>query len=83
MLKDLRNLLWITPLVVVVTLPLWKPLAKDILSPARRQNAAAALSLVEKAVTGSSVMDGVEFDGDLVGQVAVSGHPCTARGMQA
>lgn len=62
MLKDPRNLLWIAPLAVLVTLPLWKPLAEDILSPARRQSGAAALSLAAKAVKGSSAMEGVEFE---------------------
>jgi LPS export ABC transporter protein LptC len=62
MLKDPRNLLWIAPLAVLVTLPLWKPLAENILSPARRQTGAAALSLAAKAVKGSSAMEGVEFE---------------------
>ena len=62
MLKDPRNLLWIIPLAVVLTLPLWKPLAKDILSPAKRQSAAAALSFAAKAVERRSSMNGVEFE---------------------
>ena len=62
MLKDPRNLLWIAPLALLVTLPLWQPLAQDILSPARRQSEATALAPVTQAVQGSSTMEGIEFE---------------------
>lgn len=62
MLKNPRNLLWITPLAVLLTLPLWKPFAEHILNPTRRQSEAAALSLASRAVKGSSAMEGVEFE---------------------
>ena len=33
MLKNPRNLLWLIPLVLLVTSPLWKPALTDFLTP--------------------------------------------------
>jgi len=62
MLKDLRNLLWLIPLAAVLTLPLWKPIAADFLSPVRKQAPASEVSLTGPRITSSSEMTGVQFE---------------------
>jgi LPS export ABC transporter protein LptC len=62
MLKDPRNFLWIAPLVVLLTMPLWKPLAADILTPARKEKGMPAPSLANTDTLSSSEMSGVEFE---------------------
>ena len=62
MLKDPRNFLWIAPLVVLLTMPLWKPLAADILTPARKEKGTPAPSLANTDTLSSSEMSGVEFE---------------------
>ena len=61
MLKDRRNLLWIVPLVALLTLPLWKPFAADFLSPERKTDSAAP-SLTTPRILSSSEMKGVQFE---------------------
>ena len=62
MMKDPRNLLWIIPLAALLTLPLWKPLAADFLSPERETTAPSAPSLTNSRVLSSTEMDGVHFE---------------------
>ena len=61
-MKDPRNLLWIVPLAVLLTLPLWKPLAADFLSPERKIIAPSVPSLTTSRVLASTEMDGVHFE---------------------
>lgn len=60
MLKDPRNLLWIVPLVALLTMPLWKPLAVGILSPPYEETGTPSLSLTKTLST--SEMNGVQFE---------------------
>ena len=62
MMKDPRNLLWIVPLAVLLTFPLWEPLAADFLSPERRKTPPPAVSLAKSDVLTSTEMDGVHFE---------------------
>jgi LPS export ABC transporter protein LptC len=62
MLKDPKNLLWIIPLVAVLTIPLWKPLATDFLSPVRRKIVPAIQSSASSRFRSSSEMSGVQFE---------------------
>ncbi len=62
MLKDSRNLLWIVPLVALLTMPLWKPFAADILSPARKETGSLPPSLTNIRALSSSEMSGVQFE---------------------
>jgi LPS export ABC transporter protein LptC len=62
MLKDRRNLLWIVPLVALLTLPLWKPFAADFLSPERKATGFAVPPLTSPRVLSSSEMNGVQFE---------------------
>ena len=62
MLKDPRNLLWIVPLVAVLTMPLWKPLATGFLSPVRQKTGSGVSSLSGPLTLGSSEMSGVRFE---------------------
>jgi len=62
MLKDRRNLLWIVPLVALLTLPLWKPFAVNFLSPERKAADLTAPSLSNPGVLNSSEMNGVQFE---------------------
>ena len=65
MLKDPRNLLWLLPLAVLMTLPLWKPFAADFLSPARKSKEAAlhaVPSLTGIKALSSSDMTGIQFE---------------------
>ena len=62
MLKDSRNLLWIVPLVALLTMPLWKPFAADILSPVRKETGSLPPSLTNIRALSSSEMSGVEFE---------------------
>jgi LPS export ABC transporter protein LptC len=61
MLKDPRNLLWIVPLAALLTLPLWKPLAANFLSPVYQEDTPPVLSLGSGALN-SSEMTGVQFE---------------------
>jgi len=62
MLKDPRNLLWIIPLAALLTMPLWKPLAADFLSPERDRTNPPVTSLAGPSITSSSEMTGVQFE---------------------
>lgn len=62
MLKDPRNLLWIVPLVALLTMPLWRPLAADMLSPMRKETGVPAPSLTNTRALSSSEMNGVQFE---------------------
>lgn len=62
MLKDPRNFLWIAPLAALLTMPLWKPFAADILSPVRKEKEVPAPSLATTETLSSSEMSGVEFE---------------------
>ena len=64
MLKDPRNFLWIAPLVALLTVPLWKPFAADILSPVRKETGTAdpAAPLTNSKILSSSEMRGVQFE---------------------
>lgn len=62
MLKDPRNILWIAPLVALLTMPFWKPLALDILSPARKETGTPVPSLANTEILSSSEMSGIEFE---------------------
>jgi LPS export ABC transporter protein LptC len=62
MLKDPRNLLWIAPLAALLTLPLWKPLAADILSPVRKGTESPGTALTSKHALSASEMNGVQFE---------------------
>jgi LPS export ABC transporter protein LptC len=62
MMKDPRNLLWIIPLVALLSLPLWKPLAVDFLSPDRKKNIPPVPSLTNTRGLTSTEMDGVHFE---------------------
>ena len=65
MLKDPRNLLWLLPLAVLMTLPLWKPFAADFLSPAHKSKEAAlhaVPSLTGIKALNSSDMTGIQFE---------------------
>jgi LPS export ABC transporter protein LptC len=62
MMKDPRNLLWIGPLAVLLTLPLWKPLVSDFLSPERNKNTAPVPSLTNSRVFTRAEMAGVHFE---------------------
>jgi LPS export ABC transporter protein LptC len=62
MMKDPRNLLWIIPLAVLLSLPLWKPLAVDFLSPDRKKIIPPVPSLTNTRALTSTEMDGVHFE---------------------
>ncbi|MFC1827356.1 LPS export ABC transporter periplasmic protein LptC [Thermodesulfobacteriota bacterium] len=62
MMKDPRNLLWIVPLAVLLSLPLWKHLAADFLSPERKKTPPLVPSLTNTRVLTSTEMDGVNFE---------------------
>ena len=62
MLKDTRNLLWIMPLTVLITMPLWKPLAADFLSQEHRGTSAFDPSLTSPRSVSSSEMTGVQIE---------------------
>jgi lipopolysaccharide export system protein LptC len=62
MLKDPRNLLWIVPLVALLTMPLWRSLAADMLSPMRKETGVPAPSLTNTRALSSSEMNGVQFE---------------------
>jgi len=62
MMKDPRNLLWIVPLAALLSLPLWKPLAADFLSPERKKTPPPLPSLTNSRVLTSTEMDGVHFE---------------------
>jgi len=62
MLKDPRNLLWIVPLVALLTMPLWKPFAADMLSSARKVTSVTTSSLTSARALSSSEMNGVQFE---------------------
>lgn len=62
MLKDPRNLLWLLPLAVLATLPLWKPMVADFLSPERRNIIAPVPALSGSGPISSSAMQGVQFE---------------------
>ncbi len=62
MLKDTRNLLWMVPIAVLITMPLWKPLAADFLSPDYRGSGASDPSLKSPRSAGSSEMTGVQIE---------------------
>lgn len=62
MLKDPRNFLWIVPLVALLSMPLWKPFAADLLSPVRRETGAPVPSLANTKILSSSEMSGVQFE---------------------
>jgi LPS export ABC transporter protein LptC len=62
MMKDPRNLLWIVPLAALLTLPLWRPLAADFLSPERKKTPPPVPSLTNSRVLTSTEMDGVHFE---------------------
>jgi len=62
MMKDPRNLLWIIPLAVLLSLPLWKPLAVDFLSPDRGKIIPPVPSLTNTRALTSTEMDGVHFE---------------------
>ena len=61
MLKDSRNLLWIAPLIVLLTVPLWKPFAVDFLRPERQKTETALESPRSAPNSGGSAMTGVTF----------------------
>ena len=61
-MKDPRNLLWIIPLAVLLSLPLWKPLAVDFLSPDRGKIIRPVPSLTNTRALTSTEMDGVHFE---------------------
>ncbi len=62
MLKDSRNLLWIVPLAALLTMPLWKPFAAEILSPVRQGTAPSGSSLSNRGSVRASEMNGVQFE---------------------
>ena len=62
MLKDSRNLLWIVPLAALLTMPLWKSFAADILSPVRKQTVVFSPSLNNSRPLSTSEMKGVQFE---------------------
>ncbi|MFC1837913.1 LPS export ABC transporter periplasmic protein LptC [Thermodesulfobacteriota bacterium] len=62
MMKDPRNLLWIVPLAVLLALPLWKPLAADFLSPARKRTGASVPSRTSLSVLTGTAMENVQFE---------------------
>ena len=63
MLKDPRNFLWIAPLVALLTMPLWKPFAADILSPVRKETGTPGPApLTNSKILSSSEMSGVQFE---------------------
>lgn len=62
MLKDPRNLLWLIPLAALLTLPLWKPIAADFLSPVRKQAVSPETSIASPRFRSSSEMTGVQFE---------------------
>lgn len=62
MLKDPRNLLWIVPLAALLTMPLWKPLAANFLSPVRQEAEPSVPSLRSIGALNSSEMTGVQFE---------------------
>jgi LPS export ABC transporter protein LptC len=67
MLKDKRNFLWLIPLAVLLTLPLWKPFAVDFLNPVRRTGVSHSSAQTKNSVVHSSTMTGVEFEQSLNG----------------
>lgn len=62
MLKDPRNLLWIVPLAALLTMPIWKPLAANFLSPVRKEAASPVPSLTSIGALNTSEMTGVKFE---------------------
>ena len=62
MLRDVRNLLWLLPVAAVLTLPLWKPVATNLLNPVRQQAVAPAPFLSSRHMINSSTMTGVNFE---------------------
>lgn len=62
MLKDKRNLLWILPLTVILTLPLWKSLAVDFLKPEREESPPPIINQEKPGVLSNTEMDRVRFE---------------------
>ena len=62
MMKNPRNLLWLVPLAALLTMPLWKPFAADILSPEHRETRASVPTLTDIRGLISSAMNGVQFE---------------------
>ena len=62
MIKDPRNLLWIVPLALLLTFPLWKPFAADFLSPERKDSPLPVPTLTNSRILTSTEMDGVHFE---------------------
>lgn len=62
MFKDIRNLLWIVPLAVLLTMPFWKPFAADFLNPVRKETASSPPSITGLHALSSSEMQGIRFE---------------------
>jgi len=62
MMKDPRNLLWIIPLAVLLTLPLWKPLASDFLIPESDKASHPLPTLTNSGALPATAMEGVHFE---------------------
>jgi LPS export ABC transporter protein LptC len=62
MIKDPRNLLWITPLALLLTLPVWKPMVASFLSPERKADVKPVASLTNLRTQTSSEMNGIQFE---------------------
>ena len=62
MVKDPRNLLWIVPLAVLLTMPLWKPPVADFLSPEHREVVPSFKRPADSSLSVSTDMDGVQFE---------------------
>ena len=62
MIKDPRNLLWIIPLALLLTLPLWKPFSAEFLIPERDKAGSSLPALTNPEAQHSSEMSGVYFE---------------------
>ena len=62
MFKDPRNLLWLVPLACLLTMPFWKPLFADFLSPVRSLPPPSVPSITAVRAVTSSEMRMVHFD---------------------
>jgi len=62
MIKYRRNFLWIVPLVLLLSYPLWKPLAAGFLKPEPKTAVHRSPALRDQTIPAGAEMDGVELE---------------------
>lgn len=62
MLKDPRNLLWIIPLALLITVPLWKPFVVDFLNPMQAGRGPSGNGVPAAEARQTSEMTGIRFE---------------------